>query len=347
MFFDFFALELKQRFKSISTYVFFLIPFVMMFFTESARDFSPVPNGKVFLNGPWALTICFVQLTAFGSILISAIFGPSILRDFQLDTYPLLFTKPISKFDYLGGRWAASFVITILVFSGLIFGALVGGLMPWADKARIAPIHFWTYLQPFLSITVIQIFFLGSLFFCVAALTRKIFVVYVQGVAVFMAYLIATTVFTATRSLEHFWSAIFDPVGLRLLNSITRYWTVVERNTQLLSWKGVFLYNRLLWSAVGVLALVVTYVLFPISVEALTAVSQGRRAAKARENEAEETRPKRSLVAGQLPLVHQVFGRRTTWAQFLSLTRMRVSNVLREVPFWAILAVMVVFSLLN
>ena len=55
MFFDFFSLELKQRFKSISTYVFFLIPFVMMLFTESARDFSPVPNGKVFLNGPWAL----------------------------------------------------------------------------------------------------------------------------------------------------------------------------------------------------------------------------------------------------------------------------------------------------
>ena len=124
MFFDFFSLELKQRFKSISTYVFFLIPFIMMFFTESARDFSPVPNGKVFLNGPWALTICFVQLTAFGSILISAIFGPSILRDFQQDTYPLLFTKPISKFDYLGGRWAASFVISVLIFSGLIFGAL-------------------------------------------------------------------------------------------------------------------------------------------------------------------------------------------------------------------------------
>src|SRR5271168_4932375 len=325
MFFDFFALELKQRFKSTSTYVFFLIPFVMMFFTESARDFSPVPNGKVFLNGPWALTICFVQLTAFGSILISAIFGPSILRDFQQDTYPLLFTKPISKFDYLGGRWAASFVISVLVFSGLIFGALVGGLMPWADKARIAPVHLWTYLQPFLSITVVQIFFLGSLFFCVAALTRKIFIVYLQGVAVFMVYLIATAVFQATRSLEHFWSAIFDPVGLRLFDSVTRYWTVVEKNTLLLSWSGVFLYNRLIWGGVGILSLIAAYALFPLSVEALTAVSQGRRAAKAREQDAREESPIRSLVAGRLPIVHQVFGPGTTFAQFLSLTRLRIS----------------------
>src|ERR1700690_256802 len=230
MFFDFFSLELKQRFKSISTYVFFLIPFVMMFFTESARDFSPVPNGKVFLNGPWALTICFVQLTAFGSILISAIFGPSILRDFQLDTYPLLFTKPISKFDYLGGRWAASFVISVLVFSGLIFGALAGGIMPWADKARIAPVHLWTYLQPFLSITVVQIFFLGSLFFSVAALTRRIIVVYLQGVVLFAISLVLVLAVVATNRLDRMGAAIVDPLGLVLLSSVTRYWTVAERN---------------------------------------------------------------------------------------------------------------------
>ena len=58
-------------------------------------------------------------------------------------------------------------------------------------------------MQPFLSITVVQIFFLGSLFFTVAALTRKIFVVYVQGAAVFIIYVIGITVFSATRSLPH------------------------------------------------------------------------------------------------------------------------------------------------
>ena len=136
MFFDFFWMELKQRFKSVSTYVFFLMPFLMMFFEVSVRDFGPVGNGKVFVNGPYALAQSFVQLTAFGAILISAIFGPAILRDFQQDTYPLLFTKPISKFDYLGGRWAASFVICALVFSGLVFGGMIGTFMPWADKTR-------------------------------------------------------------------------------------------------------------------------------------------------------------------------------------------------------------------
>jgi ABC-2 type transport system permease protein len=345
MFFDFFALELKQRFKSISTYVFFLIPFVMMLFTESARDFSPVPNGKVFLNGPWALTICFVQLTAFGSILISAIFGPSILRDFQLDTYPLLFTKPISKFDYLGGRWAASFVISVLVFSGLVFGAMVGGTMPWADKARIAPIHFWTYLQPFLSISVVQIFFLGSLFFCVAALTRRIVVVYLQGVILFAIYLILLVSVVTSNKLDRTWPSISDPLGIVLMDGITRYWTVAERNSQFMQWSGVFLANRLVWIGVGLLALLVTFIFFPMSAEVLGARSTTKKARAARADEEAEQKSRPRSVS--IPQATQVFNSATTRAQLWSLTRLRFSNISREIVFWAIVVIMIVNVSIN
>ncbi len=346
-FWEFFSFELKFRLKSPSTYVYFGLWFFLSFLSIAAEDFLNVGNDKILLNGPFSTSILYIILTLFGIIVIGAIFGTSILRDFQRDTYQILFTKPVTKFAYLGGRWAGSFVTTVLAFSGLVFGEAMGTLAPWADHTRIASGHFWWYVQPFLSITVIQIFFLGSLFFCIAALTRKIFIVYLQGVAVFMAYLIANVVFQATRSLEHFWSAIFDPVGLRLFDSVTRYWTVAEKNTLLLPWSGVFLYNRLIWAGVGVASLVLVYALFPLSVEALTAVSQGRRAAKAKQNEAEDFRPRRSLIAGRLPMVHQVFGPGTTWAQFVSLTRMRISNILHELPFWAILVVMMVYAIIN
>ena len=100
---------------------------------------------------------------------------------------------------------------------------------PTTPASRTA--HFGGTYSRFFRITVVQIFFLGSLFFCIAALTRKLFIVYLQGVVCFVLYLIANAIFQATSSLEHFWSAIFDPVGLRLFDSVTRYWTVVEKNT--------------------------------------------------------------------------------------------------------------------
>ena len=157
----------------------------------------------------------------FGVIVIAAIFGTSILRDFQRDTYPDIFTKPVSKFAYLG---AAGPVLSLQRYCFFRddardidwhLGSMGRSHAHWSQPSLVV-------LQPFLSIIVGQIFFVGSLFFVVAALTRKIFIVYLQGVALFMLYLIGITVFSATRSLEHFWSGILDPVGLILFDNVSR-----------------------------------------------------------------------------------------------------------------------------
>jgi len=289
----------------------------------------------------------------FGLLIVAAIFGTSILRDFQRDTWQILFTKPFSTAAYLGGRWAASFVTTVFTFSGLLFGTFLGTFAPWADHTRIGPNHLGWYLQPFLSIVVIQVFFLGSLFFAVAALTRQIVVVYLQGVALFMLYLIMLAIFSATRSTEHFWSGVLDPVGLLLLDRITRYWSVAEKNTLLMAWDfsgyspGVMLYNRLLWTGVGLASLVGLGMFFPRSAEALAARSQGKRAARARRDEEAEAPRPRSVVVAPLPAVKQVFGAATSLSQYRSLTVLRFRNIVREVPFWGITALMVVFAINN
>ena len=355
MFWEFFTFELRFRAKSPSTYIYFLLWLAYAFLSVAAENFGPVANGngKVLLNGPYGITFNDQVACLFGLIIIAAIFGTSILRDFQRDTYQILFTKPVSKLAYLGGRWAGSFVTTVLVFSGLLLGTYLGTLAPWADHARIGPNHLSWYLEPFLSIIVIQVFFTGSLFFAVAALTRKIFIVYLQGVALFMVYLIGITAFSTTRSLEHFWSGILDPVGLLLNNAVSRYWSVIEKNTQLFPWDfsgyspGVFLFNRLLWICVGVAALLAAWVLFPMSVEALTARSQGRRAARARQDEEVGLERKRSFVAVQLPRVRQVFGPGTAFRQYLALTALRIRLIVTEVPFWAIVGLLIVLAVNN
>lgn len=349
LFWEFCRFELRFRLKSLSTYVYFALWFLISFFAIAAEDFISTGNGKQLLNGPYSTTTLYTLFDFFGILVIAGIFGPAVLRDFQRDTFQLVFTKPISKIAYLGGRWLGCFVTCVFAFSGMVFGEWVGTYAPWADHTRIVHGHGMWYWQPFFSITVVQIFFIGSLFFAVAALSRKIFVVYLQGIALFLLYLVLLTIFSARRSLEHFWSGVLDPVGLQLLDVVTRYWTVAEKNSRLVPWSGVMLYNRLLWIAVGVLSLAVTYWLFPLSAEALTAKAQGRRAARARLAEAEEQAlaGRRSFAATRLPVVHQSFGKGLRWNQFVSLTQLHVRNITREVPFWAILALLAVFALSN
>jgi ABC-2 type transport system permease protein len=354
LFWEFFTFELKFRFKSLSTYMYFLLWVAFSFLNVASESFGPLGNGngKVLLNSAYANAFNDMGAALFGIIIMAAIFGTSILRDFQRDTYQILFTQPISKFSYLGGRWAGSFVTAVFAFSGVLFGTFLGTFAPWADHTRIGPNYFSAYLQPFFSILVVQIFFIGSAFFAVSALTRKIFVVYLQGVALFMIYVIGITVFFATRSLERFWSGIFDPIGLILFNNVTRYWTVIEKNTLFVTWSptlvnGVFLYNRLLWIGFGGLSLVTVWALFPMSVEALTARSQGRRAAKAKEQELAEAFPVRSAVTTRFPQIQHAFTPGTTFAQYLSLSRLRLRNILRDVIFWALVALLLAFGINN
>lgn len=353
---EFLRFELKLRFKSPSTYVYFLMWAAFAFLCVASENFGPVSSqsGKVMLNGPWALTYDFLGACMFGMIVMAAIFGTSILRDFQRDTFQLLFTKPVSRLAYLGGRWSGSMLVTVFAFSGLLVGAWLGTHAPWADQARIGPNHLAWYLQPFLAVVVVQVFFIGSLFFAVAALTRSLFVVYVQGVALFVLYLIGVTAFSATRSTEHFWSGILDPIGIQLVRVVTGYWTVVERNSWLLPLDassgyapGVFLYNRLLWAGVGAAVLAALAMLFPMSVEALAARAQGRRAARLRRLEQVQGTPARTQIATSLPVVHPRQGAGARWAQFATLASLRTRAILKAVPFWALCGVLLAFIINN
>jgi ABC-2 type transport system permease protein len=346
MFMEFFLFELKLRLKSVSTYIFFLLAAILPFFSVAAQGFGPAGSGKVLLNGPYAVFLITTLVMAYGSILIAAIFGPAILRDFNGDTYQLIFTKPVSKFAYLGGRWAGSMVTAIFVFSGIIFGTALGTLMPWVDKLRIAPNNFGMYLKVYASMGIVQIVFLGSLFFCIAALTRNIVVVYLQGVALFAFYLIELVVIITSNKLERTWASIVDPFGIIMVQSLTRYWTVVERNSLLPLWSGVFLYNRLVWLSVGALALLAVFALFPMSAEVLGSRRSTKKAKEARADEDSAKKEPGRLVV-ELPQAIQVFGISTTCRQLFSMTRMRFFNIVREIPFWAITLIMLVFVLIS
>jgi hypothetical protein len=342
MLLHFFLFEIRYRLHRVSTYVYFLIWFLIALLATGVSNYGPAGVGKVLQNGPWALSRIFADLTTFGTVVISALFGTSILRDFQDHTFPLVFTKPISKAAYLGGRWAGSFAITLFTFSGMLLGATAGPLMPWADATRLTSWNAWFLLQPFLSITVVQVFFLGSAFFSAAALSRRLIVVYLQGVVLFTLYAAVTTYVSQSQTLDRFWPSVLDPMGRLLLDTTTEYWTVDEKNTRLVSWSGAFLYNRLLLLGLGTTFLASSFWLFPVSAEALGSrlVRRGRKRAVPG---GEEERP--ALVGPQtlrVPPVTIVFGLRAMLGQMVTLTRVRFLSIVRTPTFWAIAIAMLV-----
>ena len=136
--------ELRYHSRRISTYIYFGVWMVL------GCLFISLPEGQenAVLNSPAAIAQDTGGLMAFGVIIVSALCGMAVCRDFEDGTYQLFFTTQLRRRDYLIGRLAGSLIVSLFVFSGITVGLLAGTVMPWADSVHMAPIRLWVYVQP-------------------------------------------------------------------------------------------------------------------------------------------------------------------------------------------------------
>ena len=101
---EIFRFEVEYRLRSPSTWIYggilFLIAIWMLLATA---DGGP---GSHF-NAPERLAGASVIVGMFGLLVTAGIFGDAAVRDTHVGMEPLLFTTPLRKAEYLGGRFLA------------------------------------------------------------------------------------------------------------------------------------------------------------------------------------------------------------------------------------------------
>jgi ABC-2 type transport system permease protein len=322
-----FLFEFQQRLRRISTYVYFGVFFALglLFtllsggvFSTASVDFGT--GGKVLINSPYALNGIITYICFFGIVITAAIAGQATYQDIDNRTSDFFYTAPITKFDYLGGRFLGALAVQFVIFASVGFGAWVGMLMPWLDKTRVGPQIALAFLQPYVINVLPNLLFLTAIFFALAALARKMLPVYVASVLVLIGYF---TVAQNSNSLQtSVYLALFDPLGSAAIDLITRYWTPFQRNTQLIPLGGILLANRLLWLGIGAMFLIAAYARFSFSYVA----ERSRRRKTLEDSEA--------LPAPQtLPIAHPVFSPSASLRHLLSLTRIQFMETVKNVFF--------------
>jgi len=331
LFFPVVMFELKYQFKRISTYVYFGAWFVLAGLLMSLGE----GRENAVLNTPATIAQLSVELMTFGIIVVSGICGMAVCRDFEDETYQLLFTTGLRRRDYLLGRLTGALLVTLLIFSGITLGLLVGTVLPWADHDHMAPIRLWTYIQPYLVLIASTVIWAGTTFFVIGALSRRTVVVYLQGVLFLALYLGTSRLMGNTND---FWPALADPFGSAAVGQVTRYWTLAETNTRLLPFEGALLWNRLIWLAVGVVSVAAVLRFFPFSTEALVK----RRSTRAAVSDAP-----RATTNVHLPHVQPAFGWHSTAWSLGSLTWLRVRMILTDRSFVAIAVLTVALNVVS
>jgi hypothetical protein len=262
-------------------------------------------------------------MSLIGMTMTSGIVGGSILRDFEFKAHELFFTTPITKLQYVVGRFLGSYLVSLFVYSGMLFGTCFGTFMPWLEADKIMPFRLDAYLQPFLLYIIPNVFLASALFFVVGILTRNMFAVYVQGMVLLVGYSISRTLLSDIQNdtITNF----TDPFGIAATRLVTRYWTVIEQNSLVMPFAGDFLLNRLVWVGVGIVLFLAGLYAFEFSAKPLQFFTRKAKGEKAEKAEL--------LTTLDLPPVQRESLMITRIKQFLSQVKFYTLSVIKGRPF--------------
>ncbi|HZW87551.1 MAG TPA: hypothetical protein VFF12_00610, partial [Myxococcaceae bacterium] len=154
--------------------------------------------------------------------------------------------------------------VLVLLSLAIGLGAFVATKLPWMPASRVGPQRFSAYAVPYLLVVIPDLLLMASVFFALAVLTRRMLPVYVGAVVALLGYFIGVNLAgdVERRTL----AALVDPFGLMAIDSVSHYWSIAEKNSQLLGLQGDFLWNRLLWTGLAVALFAFTYRRFSFSV---------------------------------------------------------------------------------
>ncbi|HEX8740322.1 MAG TPA: M1 family aminopeptidase [Casimicrobiaceae bacterium] len=333
MFREIFRFELRQQ---LGSPLFWLVAVALaaLAFGATSSDSIQIGGGigNVHRNAPMVVITMLGAFSVIGLFLITIFVAGAALRDFGAGTAELMFATQVTRGAYLGGRFAAGYVVSVLVLVAVAIGMWLGSLMPWLDPARLGPTPWNAYGWALIVIVLPNLFFLGALLFLLAVATRSMLGTYIGVIAFFVLWQVAG-IALGHGNIEHQTAgALIDPFGLGAVNLATRYWTPFDRNVRIPELAGVLLGNRGLWLAIGAVLLASAFVLFKPDREGLRLFRRRARASTQLPQ----------AVAGGGPIVLPVVSLRSGFAvrcvQFARLARFDVRFVLRGVAFLVMLA---------
>lgn len=322
------AFEARQRLKMLSTWVYFLLFLALAMLWMAAaggifRDSSIIFGAKLTINSPRSIAITCNFIGCFGVIVVAAMMGRSVQQDFEYDMQHFFFSAPLKKYQYIFGRFLGAYLVLAVVFASIVLGVWLGSLLPGIAPDKLGQPGLAAYLFPYLTALLPNLFIFGAIFFVMAALTRRMLPVYVSSVVMLIGYMVAPSL---ASDLDYKTvAALIDPFGRTALARLSEYWPIAERNTRLLTFDGVYLLNRALWSSFALVALLLGYWRFHF----VGALDAGRRPERRGEGEA----PLRLAAVSSRTQAAPDFERRNLGLLLLEMSWLNLRETVKNIYF--------------
>ncbi len=199
----------------------------------------------------------FMTLPLFTALIMA----DPVIRDLRTGIAPLIFSKPVSRAEYLLGKFFGNFFVLVCCQSAFVLTVFV--LQAFRKPGMIVQnVKVFPYLKHFLVFVVISHLVLAAFYFTVGTLTRNAKIVYGLGVSFYPLYISYQTFLL--KSFPSRWRIVLDPL---LMN-----WGKIDGarsgellNQLIIAYDSDLIVNRGFMLLLAALCLAILYVRFTIS----------------------------------------------------------------------------------
>lgn len=261
-FLEIFRFEFLYQLRRFTTPLFFIVLAALAFLFVRGNYLADALYADFYINSPFVIASVTVFCSLFWFLGAAAVSGEAGARDMGTGLHPLLYTAPISKAEYLGGRFLAAFGLNAVILLGVPVGVLLSVYVPGVDAEAIGPFRAAAYLTAYGFIALPNAFVGTAVQFAWAVLGRRAIASYIGSVVLFfVSYggIIILGIFVGRQDL----SMLLDVFAHVFITSdLILNWTPIEKSRRLIELEGPLLRSRLFWLGVAVVVLAFTYLRF-------------------------------------------------------------------------------------
>ncbi|HEY4084968.1 MAG TPA: hypothetical protein VGM43_03480 [Bryobacteraceae bacterium] len=242
---EIFRFEFVYQARRVRTWLYFAILFAAAYQLQATASV-----GEVHVNSPFEIAQVTILTSLLWVVMAPAVAGSAAARDAQTRMQPLIYTAPISKAEYLGGRFLAAFLLNALMLLAVQLGMLTALLRPAA------------YISSYVVIALPTAFIFTAVQFSVAALKRRPIVSYLGTVLFFVTVGALGGLVTNVLQMRALGKLLDPTCRMNVLVLMDETMTPHEMNTVPIALDSSILANRLLWLCLASAILLFTHVRF-------------------------------------------------------------------------------------
>jgi ABC-2 type transport system permease protein len=335
-----FRFEFAYQIRRPATWLFFAVLFVVSWSIIQHNYVSDARDGWLLLNAPLVIASTTVVSGMLWLFLAASIAGDAAARDVECGMHPLSYSAPVSRFEYLAGRFLAALALNAMVLLAVPAGMLLGMDWPDVEPEIVGPWRPEAFVLAYAMIAAPNAFVATALQFAFAALGRRAMAAYFGSALLFFASMGLPAFVTAVMQRPDL-ARLLDPIGMfAIVSYLSDTWTTHEVNTRLVGLQPFLLGNRAVWLVAGLAVLAWTWRRFRLAHPA----ERSRRSRRARAR----TASNEGATAASMPIrptpaaparVAVRFGAATRWRQLLAITALSLRTLARGWIVFAPLAV--------